>query len=234
MERAAFDDQVGAIAALQHPLSRQAYELVVERGWVSRDDTAAGLDIQRSVAAFHLDKLLDAGLLEARYERTSGRTGPGAGRTAKLYGCSSRELDLSLPPRRYDLASSLLADALVRTSAEPGQADQALGDVARDAGHQMGRAAAASQGRASSRTALLRGLAENGYRPRLQGRDIVLANCPFHTLVERHPELVCRMNLDLLTGVIDGLDCADQLSAHLEPTAGQCCVLITANRSETR
>lgn len=232
MDRAPFNDQVDAVASLQHPLSRQAYELVVERGWVSRDDAATALGLQRSVAAFHLDKLLDAGLLEARYERTSGRTGPGAGRTAKLYGCSSREVDLSLPPRRYDLASNLLADALIRSSSNPERVDESLGEVARDAGRQIGRVAATARGGASVRTALLRSLADNGYRPRTQGPDIVLANCPFHTLVARHPELVCKMNLDLLTGVVDGLGCADQLCPRLEPTEGQCCVLLAADRSD--
>ncbi|MGH3744915.1 MAG: helix-turn-helix transcriptional regulator [Mycobacteriales bacterium] len=224
MEHEPFEDQVDVVSALQHPLSRRAYEVVVERGWVSRDDAAAELGVGRSVAAFHLDKLTDAGLLEARYERTSGRTGPGAGRPAKLYGCSAREVDVSLPPRRYDLAGSLLADAVVRASAGSEAADEALAEVAREAGCRLGRAAAQARGRKSCRTALLRSLTESGYRPRQRGRDIVLANCPFHALVERHPGLVCQMNLDLLTGVVDGLECSEQIRARLEPAAGHCCV----------
>ncbi|HEX5016726.1 MAG TPA: helix-turn-helix domain-containing protein, partial [Actinomycetes bacterium] len=81
-----FEDQVSGVAALDHPISQRAFRLVRERGWVSRDEAAEALDVARSVAAFHLDKLADAGLLEVKYERTSGRTGPGAGRPAKLYG----------------------------------------------------------------------------------------------------------------------------------------------------
>ena len=218
------EEQVGAVAALDHPLSRRAYELVVQRGWVSRDEAAAELGVARSVAAFHLDKLVDAGLLQVRFERTSGRTGPGAGRTAKLYACSPREVELSLPPRRYDLAGHLLADALVRSQAGTEAAEVALSRTAREEGRRIGRAAAEQRGRASCRTALLRSLSESGYRPRQSGRDIVLANCPFHSLVQRHPGLVCRMNLDLLTGVVDGLDCAESVRARLEPAPGQCCV----------
>lgn len=228
MGRAPLDEQVAAVAALEHPLSRRAYELVVDHGWVSRDEAAAELEVARSVAAFHLDKLTDAGLLQVRYERTSGRTGPGAGRTAKLYACSTREVDLSLPPRRYDLAGSLLADALVRAQTDEQTNAEALRATAREEGLRIGQAAARERGRTSPRTALLRCLTDTGYRPRRVGRDIVLANCPFHSLVERHPDLVCQMNLDLLTGVVEGLECADTVRARLEPVPSQCCVRLGA------
>src|SRR4051794_13812785 len=113
MERASFRSAVAGFAALDHPVSESVYRLVVERGaWVSRDDAAAVLDVARSVAAFHLDKLVDAGLLVARFERTSGRSGPGAGRPSKLYSRAPDTLQLSLPERRYDLAGSLLAEAV--------------------------------------------------------------------------------------------------------------------------
>ncbi|MGH9291502.1 MAG: helix-turn-helix transcriptional regulator [Acidimicrobiales bacterium] len=224
MEHIPLEDQVGVVAALHHPLSRRAYELVVERGWVTRDDAAAELGVGRAVAAFHLDKLIDAGLLEARYERTSGRSGPGAGRPAKLYGCSAREVEVSFPPRRYDLASSLLAAALVRAASGQARAEEVLGAVARDTGFRIGREAAEKRGRSSCHAALLRSLAASGYRPRRRDGDIVLANCPFHSLVARHPDLVCQMNLDLLCGVVAGLDCADKLSARLQPIDGECCV----------
>lgn len=226
MERVPSSDQVDVVAALHHPLSRRAYQLVVDQGWVTRDAAAAALGVARSVAAFHLDKLIDAGLLEARYERTSGRTGPGAGRTAKLYGCSAREVELSFPPRRYDLAGGLLADALARASSGTGTPAKALAEVARTAGERIGRTADEMRGRSARRTALVRVLTDSGYLPRNQKREILLANCPFHALAERHPELVCRMNLDLLTGVLDGLGCADVLRARLEPSAGECCVRI--------
>src|SRR4051794_21155142 len=106
MDRSRTEEQVSRVAALDHAVSRRAYQLVVSLGWISRDAAAAQLSVPRSVAAFHLDKLVDAGLLQTRYERISGRTGPGAGRPAKLYGRSISQVDLSLPPRRYDLAGS--------------------------------------------------------------------------------------------------------------------------------
>lgn len=213
-----------AVAALQHPLSRQAYELVVDRGTVSRDDAAAELGVGRSVAAFHLDKLIAAGLLEARFQRLSGRTGPGAGRPAKLYRRSGRDVAVSLPPRRYDLAGDLLAESLGRVSAGQTNVEAALAETARETGRRMGARAAEQRSRSGHRPRLLRALADNGYQPREEGRSIVLANCPFHSLVERHPELVCRMNLNLLGGMVEGLGCDDRICAHLEPAPGRCCV----------
>src|SRR5918911_20308 len=53
----------------------------------------------RDLAAFHLDKLVEAGLLEASFRRLGERRGPGAGRPAKLYRRGAGEVAASLPPR---------------------------------------------------------------------------------------------------------------------------------------
>src|SRR5947199_6977612 len=117
MEGRTYTEQISEIAALEHPLTRRAYGLALSSEWVSRDAAAEALGVPRSVAAFHLDKLVGCGLLETRYERTSGRSGPGAGRPAKLYGRSSSEIDFSIPPRQYALAAGMLAAAITRAAA---------------------------------------------------------------------------------------------------------------------
>ena len=219
MEDSPLDD-VSGIAALDHPVSQAAYQLVVDRGWVSRDAAAAALDVSRSVVAFHLDKLVDAGLLDARYERIGGRTGPGAGRPSKLYGRSGREINVSLPPRRYDLAGSLLADAVVRADAEKLPVKQAVADVARETGRRAGDEVPSGS---RSRDRVIEVLRQHGYEPQKRGRDIALLNCPFHVLAEQHRDLVCGMNLELLTGVLEGVTGA-KLTARLAPEPGYCCV----------
>jgi predicted ArsR family transcriptional regulator len=220
-----FDEQVSGIAALDHRLSREAYRLVGERRWVSRDEAAEKLGVGRSVAAFHLDKLVAAGLLTVRYERVSGRTGPGAGRPAKLYGRSEREFEVSLPPRRYDLAGSLLAGAIARSEAEGCPVGEAVDVVARETGERIGAASArrAAKGRPPTVSDVL---AEQGYEPQASAAEIALANCPFHSLAEQHRALVCRMNLAFLTGVLDGLD-ETQMTARLAPETGFCCVRLS-------
>jgi predicted ArsR family transcriptional regulator len=225
MKRASFDEQVKGVAALEHPITKRIYEFVVQHDWTSRDQAAATLSLPRSVAAFHLDKLVDAGLLAARFERTTGRTGPGAGRPAKLYGRSDREIDLSLPRRQYELAGRVLADAVVQAETGALPLQEAIAHSARAAGRSIG-AAQESNAQAVSGDELLGVLADQGYEPRRLGGVIAMANCPFHALVERHRELVCSMNLQFLTGLLEGRGDAEACTPHLAPEAGYCCVRI--------
>jgi predicted ArsR family transcriptional regulator len=224
------EHQVSGLAVLDQPLTRRAYELVVERGELGRDAAAEALGVARSVAAFHLDKLVDAGLLATRYQRLSGRTGPGAGRPAKLYARSSREVALSIPPRRYDLAGAVLAEAIGRTEVQGAPLTRAVRDVAREAGRDLGARCAAAHPDDSDRNVLLRALERQGYEPRDQDGEITLLNFPFHALAERQRSLICGMNLDLLTGMVDGVGetDADSVSARLAPEPGYCCVRLAA------
>lgn len=217
------EHQVAGVAALDHDVSRAAYRLVLTEGWVSRDRASEALGVPRSVAAFHLDKLLDAGLLVTRFERTSGRTGPGAGRPAKLYGRSDTEFDVSLPPRRYDLASAVLARGVERAQARREPVEDAVAGAAADAGVEAGRG---SPGRsATARVTAL--LDEHGYAPQRRGKEVALLNCPFHKLAQEHRDLVCGMSLRFLEGALEGAH-ADGWQARLAPEPGYCCVRLAA------
>jgi predicted ArsR family transcriptional regulator len=213
--------QVAAVAALTEPTRRRLYDHVVRgQGPVSRDEAAAAVAVPRATAAFHLDRLVADGLLDVRYERRSGRSGPGAGRPAKLYRRAECTVSVSLPERRYDLAGQLLADALVEVQRTGERPAQALGRLAHDRGAQLGTAVGAE---ADRRASVLRLLEEHGFEPREDDAGIALANCPFHALAREHTELVCGMNLRLLQGVLDGVPDTG-LVARLQPSAGACCV----------
>src|SRR3569833_924177 len=103
---------LAALSGLSHlddPLRRELYEYVVDNdGPVSREQAAAAASVGRTLAAYHLDKLAEAGLLAISYQRPAGRGGPGAGRPAKLYTRTTRELAVSVPPRDYELLATLL------------------------------------------------------------------------------------------------------------------------------
>ena len=223
-----FEEQVKGVAALENSLSRRAYELVIEQGWVSRDEAAATLDSARSVAAFHLEKLVKSGLLKVRYERLSGKRGPGAGRPTKLYGRSDRDFDLSLPPRRYDLAGSLLADAITRAKSEGTPIGEAVTQVAREAGQRVGLENSAANHEAVDEMALIHVLERHGYEPKKLGSQITMLNCPFDNLAEQYRDLVCGMNLEFISGVVDGLGESDEYTARLLPETGYCCVRLDA------
>ncbi|TQM84948.1 putative ArsR family transcriptional regulator [Saccharothrix saharensis] len=218
---------ISAVAALDEPTRRRLYDFVVRRpAPVSRDEAAEAVGAARTTVAFHLDRLVAEGLLEVVHERRTGRTGPGAGRPAKLYRRSAEQIAVSLPDRRYELAGLLLADALTEaeTSGEPPRA--VLHRRARDLGRNLGETARAdAPADQDGGPAVVEALESFGFEPRATGpgTSIVLGNCPFHTLARQHTELVCGMNLCLLDGLLDGLAATD-LTARLAPSAGHCCV----------
>src|SRR5918993_2301346 len=129
------NDDLDRLAALAEPVRRRLYEFVVGQAEpVDRDAAAAGAGVGRPLAAFHLDRLAEAGLLDVTYRRRSGRTGPGAGRPAKFYARPrAGELNVSVPPRRYGLAAEILAEGVERDGASQAR----VLDAAREQGRRM-------------------------------------------------------------------------------------------------
>jgi predicted ArsR family transcriptional regulator len=220
---------IEAIALLDEPVRRALYRWVVGTGRaVSRDEAAAATDVSRALAAFHLDRLVREGLLVAEYRRLSGRTGPGAGRPAKLYRRAPREFTVSLPDRRYEIPAQLFATAIEQVvgAVPPEPVRSAARDLGQAAGAAARTRAGPRPGRRRLRLALLEELDERGYEPReTASGEIRLGNCPFHALVDDHRDLVCGMNLALADGLLAGLG-DDRAQARLDPQPGQCCVAI--------
>jgi predicted ArsR family transcriptional regulator len=225
------EQRIAAVAALDQPLRRDHYRLLADAaGWTTRDDAAAALGIPRSVAAFHLDKHADAGVVEVRFERVGGRTGPGAGRPSKLYRPAHDEVVASVPDRHYDLAGSLLANAVADSANTGRPVRECLRVAARTSGRQIGeeeRVAIETATEADRRNDVIAVLERHGYEPVIaEDEEIALANCPFHRLAEQQRELVCGMNLDFLGGVLEGIGPDERLTARLDPAPGYCCVRI--------
>jgi predicted ArsR family transcriptional regulator len=234
------DDLVRALAVLDEPRRRDLYEHVTaSEAPVGRDDAARALGITRELAAFHLDRLVDAGLLDVRYRRLNGRTGPGAGRPAKLYQRAARELHASYPPRQYGQAAAMLAAALERlgadglaSAAETARASgRSIGEAARaeTRGHDSPAAAATDDGRADALVELLR---RASFEPTLSPDrgTIRLRNCPYHALAAEHRDLTCGMNLAWAEGVLRGLG-ETAFVAELAPSVDACCVVFTRAES---
>lgn len=203
------DEELTRLAALGEPTRREIYDHVAASGReVSRDEAARAVGVSRKLAAFHLEKLLQSGLLEAVYRRMTGRSGPGAGRPAKLYRRAPNETAVSLPERQYDL----LARILVAAGPDP----ESVRRAARDAGLSLQRA-----GR--GRSGLLRTLSNHGYEPYRDDGEIRLRNCPFDAVARENRSVVCDMNLALLTALRDATG-ATALTPALDPKPGCCCV----------
>jgi predicted ArsR family transcriptional regulator len=222
------DRDLAAIGLLQDPVRRALYRHVVtDGGDVSRNQAAEAVGVTRSLAAFHLDKLVEAGLLEATFRRLGDRRGPGAGRPAKLYRRASRQVAATLPPRTYETAAHLLAETVERAGA-----DLELQAAARRAGTEAGRRiaaeAAASPGPAADVEQVL---AARGYEPYSDGDALRLRNCPFTSLSAEFPVLVCAMNLYLVEGLLDGLG-QDPGRAVLDPAPDRCCVTVRSKANQ--
>lgn len=232
MDQDAFASQVTGVAALAEPVRRDLYLYVVAQPEpVSRDQASEGVGVPRHTAKFHLDRLVEDGLLDVDYKRLSGREGPGAGRPTKRYRRSDRELSVALPPRRYDLAGELMARAIDTSTRTGTDVVAALARASSEHGAAIGQAARGTLTSRASRDARLDAvcgaLSAYGYEPRRDGTRVVLANCPFHALAQEHTGLVCGMNLALVGAVVAEVG-DDALSSRLEPATDRCCVTISA------
>ena len=203
------------LCSLDDDTRRRLYDVVAAAGApVSRDQASAAAQLDRSLAAYHLDKLVDEGLLTASFARPEGRGGPGAGRPTKYYQRADREFTVTFPPRQYDLAAEVFARAVEQDDSG------AVRRVVQEAAAQTGRALAAD----GEPAGLVDHLHRQGYEPYEDQGVIRLRNCPFHQLAREHTEVVCGMNLAMLSGLVEALD--SDVQPHLDPAPGRCCVAL--------
>jgi predicted ArsR family transcriptional regulator len=205
-----FDASVTSIAVLAEPVRRALYRFVAAQAEpVSREEAAAGTAVAHHIAKFHLDKLVDDGLLDVEYRRPLGR-----------------QVSVSVPERRYELVGQLFARAVTRAERERVPVSQALRQAAQEEGHTLGQVAlqkADSKARSAVRDAAIQTLTDCGYEPRVDADGVCLINCPFHSLAVEYTELVCGMNLHLMDGMLSCLDRVG-LEAKLDPAPGRGCV----------
>jgi predicted ArsR family transcriptional regulator len=210
-------DQWAAVATLADASRRALYDYVRRQDHpVAREEAAEATAMSRGLAAFHLDKLVDAGLLTARYEAPAGQP-RGRGRAPKVYRPAGDGLAVTIPHRRYELIADILAEAVA--------GDAPPRDTAARAAHRRGHDLGV--GLRAAHVGLVDALAGLGFEPDAAAAVVRLHNCPFHALAVRHTALVCGLNLGFVTGLLDGLGVTAQ--ARLAPHPGQCCVeLVTA------
>jgi predicted ArsR family transcriptional regulator len=220
---------LAAVALLAEPVRQRLYSYLRERHEpVGREDAARHAGIAVKLAAFHLDRMAEAGLLDVQYRRLTGRVGPGAGRPAKLYSVSPRAISIAIPQTRYALAASMMATALSGEYSGSDGADT-LREVATTTGASVGadirRQVRTSRAR---REAVRRELEQLGYDPQAQKSGVLgFRNCIFSELSASHRELVCGMNAAFVRGLLQGagLRSSTVEGQPIEPP--NCCVRIT-------
>lgn len=200
---------------------------------VTRDEAATAVGISRKLAAFHLDKLVDAGLLETSYGRPGGLRR--VGRAPKVYQPADFTVQVSIPPRDLGLLAEILLDAILAGDTGPKAREQAM-RIAAERGRLLGvtERSKARPGRLGPERALTMAgtfLERSGYEPaRPAPGTMMLRNCPFQPLAARAPEFVCGINHALLEGFVEGLQ-APSVEASLRPQPGACCVELCAGHA---
>jgi predicted ArsR family transcriptional regulator len=213
------------LLALGDSTRRDLYFFVVGRGtWVSRKEAAEALELRPGLVAHHLDRLVDEGLLEIEYRRLTGRSGPGAGRPAKLYRRTDATIELTIPPRNPRLVNQLLIEAVGRVGRRADPVRQALVDVAREAGVAAGSRAADGAEVGERSRAFTDLLGTMGYAPHTGGGELSLANCPYEPIAEQDRQTVCSMNLGLVEGAVAGVGLRGISCSLRPPAGGGCCV----------
>jgi predicted ArsR family transcriptional regulator len=225
----ALESGTAALAVLDDDLRRRIFLFVRSQGVpVTRERVAQEVGISRKLAAFHLDKLVEKGLLNHHYARPPGKGGPGAGRPAKVYEPSAMTIEISVPQRRYELAGRLLLDGVVN-QAEGVPARDSTNAAAMAQGNELGKGASSGRnlhhpGPERTLAAAEEILTEQGFEPfRESPKVLALRNCPFHALAARSPEVVCGMNRSFIEGVVRGLG-NESVQVVLAPQPGHCCV----------
>jgi predicted ArsR family transcriptional regulator len=217
-----------AIASLREP-TRQALYAYVERQRepVSRDEAAKALGLTRALAGFHLDRLVEVDLLTADYRRLSGRSGPGAGRPAKLYRRSRRRVEVSLPQRDHALLAGLLAAAITEAGGPVPSAAQAAREFGRSLGSRARRRLRRRNVAAPRLAECVKAVLETaGFEPyRTKSGELRGNNCPFDPLSRRFTPLVCGVGQALVGGVIEGVG-ADHLGVSRKDAPDGCCVVV--------
>ena len=217
---------LAAVAMLADRVRRSLFDVVRRSSAaVTREEAAEAVGVSRNLAAFHLDKLVAAGLLEAAPSpHGSGRPG----RRPRCYAPADTDVAISIPPRKPTLLAQLLLAAMVE--AEEGASPVDTADrVARRRGRALGAAerAARRPGRLGAERALsllMVVLGSHGYDPvRGEGVAAQFRSCPFHPMARDAPEIVCRLHHSYLTGLLEGLQ-AEAVEPVLAPGTGGCCV----------
>ena len=196
------------VAALGDPTRRSAFFHVrASTEPQSKDHVAAALGNDLRLAGFHLDKLVDQGFLRAEFRRRTGRTGPGAGRPAKLYSTAETEVHVDLPERRYDVLASLLLKVAADESGAP--TSEVIERVGFEFGLQVGLAEAAAGARSPSEAAQTAAREVAGILSRLGfaattdgGGGITACACPFEDLAFRDPERICGLDRAIWRGIL--------------------------------
>jgi predicted ArsR family transcriptional regulator len=206
---------VDRLEAVGDPELRQAFLLVRARpGPITADEAAAALGVHRNVARARLERLREAGLVLVSFERRTGRSGPGAGRPAKLYAVAPELTPIEFPDRHYGALLPLLIESMPQRDRQ-----RRLREVGASFARELLGAAHVRPARTVERglQRVCVAVGKLGYHASVESVDgdeasIATATCPLRPLVRSSPDAAAvdrGMWSGLVAGAIEGVRAAD-------------------------
>lgn len=211
-------------SALGDPTRRAIYIAVRESAEPLTTSSMATLfDIHPNVARHHLDRLAAEGYVQTSSGQTHRPGGPGAGRPAKAYEATKKEVSVHFAPRRFEMLVELLMRVLDEVS------DENLSSVAEAIGRQYGAEIAAEigvpteAGYDAAIQSVAKAMTGLGFTmdPDLSGHQLLTSHCPFGEAATNHPEVVCSLDRGIVSGLFGVLaaGCEPVLIPHSDPDA---------------
>jgi predicted ArsR family transcriptional regulator len=201
-----FDQELGALASSLGDATRRGIYISVREAAepATASQIAELFELHTNVARHHLDKLVADGYLRVTHRRRPGKRGPGAGRPAKHYEPTRKEVSVQFPERRYDLLAELLLRVVERLDPEGAK------HVAEEIGAEFGRELAAEVGIPedagfnSAVQSVARVMLGVGFETSTEVDDhaLVTRHCPFGETATQHPDIVCRLDQGIVRGLL--------------------------------
>ena len=206
-------------SALGDPTRRAIYISVRESAEPMTTSMVADLfEIHPNVARHHLDRLAEDGYLRVSTNRGGG---PGAGRPAKSYQATSKEVSVHFAPQRSEMLIELLMRVLARVSTDD------LSGIAEEIGRQYGKELAGEigvqeeTGYDEAVQSVARAMTGLGFAmdPDISGQRLLTSHCPFGEAATNHPEVVCSLDRGIVSGLFGELSapCEPVLIPHRRP-----------------
>lgn len=213
MDTKTLDSRISDLTqALGDPTRRAIYIAVRESPEPLTTSKVAELfDLHPNVARHHLDRLADDGYLQISHHRPAG--GPGAGRPAKCYEATAKEVSVHFAPRRFEMLTEMLLEVLEDLGPEN------VAEVAERVGREYGSKLAAEIGAPDDPgydgavQAVATAMTGLGFSvdPDVPGQRLLTSHCPFGETATSHPEVICSLDRGIVAGMFGAL------SFHCDP-----------------
>jgi predicted ArsR family transcriptional regulator len=212
MDTETLDSRISDLtSSLGDPTRRAIYIAVRESVEPLTTSHVAGLfDIHPNVARHHLDRLADDGYLKVSLRQSEGKNGPGAGRPAKSYEATAKEVSVHFAPRRFEM----LVEMLIRVLDEV--APENVAQIAENVGRAYGRELAAEIGQPEQPgydgaiQAVASAMTGLGFSidPDVPGQRLLTSHCPFGEAATSHPEVICSLDRGIVAGMFGAMSYA--------------------------